>query len=458
MNFQSTSLYKNLISPHSLSPDDRRRELILNILLCGLFCASLLTDIASISNHLQRAEGSQGNSLASVLGFTLVLAFLWILSRKGWYKFSTYALLFIVWLGATQFLLLWSFQLAAVQLLFCMLVVLAGVLLTSKAAIRFTFGLALYVLLIGWAQASGRLNPDMSWFGQPLKYEDIIGFVAGLIVIGLVSWLANREIDRSLDRARRSEAALEAERDQLEVKVVERTRQLEQAQLQRVMELQRLAEFGRISAGLLHEVANPLTAASINLKQLSSESSSVLLSQATKSLHYIERFLDAARKQLKSQGEISEFVVSKEISQVLSILQHRARESAVKLKLMPSPRYRLYGDPVKFNQIVANLVLNAIEAYDSTETDKRLVSISLKRNQKWLKLIVSDNGRGLKADQVSRIFEPMYSTKTSGRLNMGIGLTTVKQIVENDFQGRISVSSNSKGTRFTLYLRNTGRT
>jgi signal transduction histidine kinase len=450
--------YQRLIAPRSHSPDDRRRELILNILLCGLIGISLLGDAATIATHLHGNVPDPANSLAPVLAFTLVLIGLWIMSRKNRWRFSSYIILSFLLLVATQLTLMWSFELPGAQMTFTILLVLSGVLLSARTALKVTFGLAVYVLLISYGQVSGQLHPNTGWLDERAVFGDSVGFVAGLLIIGLVSWLANREIDRSLDRARRSEAALEIERDQLEVKVVERTRELEQAQLTRVMELQRLAEFGRMSAGLLHDVANPLTAASLNLKQLGITSrSSVPLRQALQSLHYIERFLEAARKQLKSQSSTTNFTVYKEVEQVMSILAHRARESGVSLKLHSKPRYKLYGDPVKFNQIVANLILNAIEAYDDSVPSARArrVLIDLEQGRQELKLTVTDYGQGLNQDQIENIFEPFYSTKSPNEPNMGIGLLIAKQRVEADFHGRIKVSSSPRhGTRFTVYLQN----
>jgi two-component system C4-dicarboxylate transport sensor histidine kinase DctB len=276
------------------------------------------------------------------------------------------------------------------------------------------------------------------------------------LIIGLVAWLANRETTRSLARARISEHALELERDNLEVKVAERTRELEQAQLVRVMELQRLAEFGRLSAGLLHEMSNPLTVASLNLEQHSSEPRPVLLRRAVQSLQHIERFVDAARKQLKGQGNLTNFSLHQEVKQVTRILGHRAREGGVKFEIISDAQIRLFGDPVKFNQLIANLLINSIEAYDDHPTPfgERRVVITIKRTEKTCQVQVCDWGHGLSADEKQHIFEPFYSTKQHNQQNMGIGLAMVQQIVTADFMGRITVTSSPKrGTCFTVKLR-----
>jgi signal transduction histidine kinase len=447
--------YQIFIAPRSNTPDEQRRELILNTLLLGMVAISLIADVATISNHILN-DTQVANSLTSVLGFTVfMLGFLW-LSRRGFYKVVTFVFLGFILLGALDMLVGWGFNLQATQLAFIILLVLAGVLLSARTALWLTFVLSVVVLLLSYAQVNGQTHPDISWLQERVKFGDSFSFVAGLVIIGLVSWLANREIDRSLLRARRSEAALEQERDQLEIKVIERTKELERAQLERVMELQRLAEFGRLSAGLLHDVASPLTVASLNLKELGGKSEDMLVRQAVQSLHYIERFLDSARKQLKAQGSDGNFLVSAEIKQVITILKHRAREANVTLDLKPGARIKMFADPVKFSQVTANLIMNAIEAYDhDSQSSNRHVTIEASQDDKWVMVTVTDHGRGLTKDQMGHIFDTFYSTQNTDGSNMGIGLATVKRLVENDFKGRVKVTSSPKnGTYFKVYLKN----
>lgn len=447
-------LYQKLLAPRSTNTDEQRRELILNILLVSILLISFVADIVAVTNHLSSATQVANSLLENVVFTLLVGGFLW-LSHKGFHKPVTYALLTFLLVASLALMTSYGFILPATQMMFVILLVLSGVLLSAKAALRFTISLSLLVLMLGYAEVQGYIHPDLSWLSEKLKLGDTFSFVAGLLIIGVVSWLANREIDRSLDRALSSEAALEAERDQLEMKVAERTQELERAQLEHVIELQRLAEFGRLSAGLLHDVASPLTVASLNLKELGTQSQSLLVRQALQSLHYIERFLESARKQLKAQSSIGSFLVSKEIKQVISILQHPAREAGVKLELVPMPRYKLHADPVKFSQVMANLILNAIESYSLNDgRPDRTIKIETKQLKNWLVVTVSDNGRGLSPEQIPRIFDTFYSTHASGQANMGIGLATVKRLVEDDFSGTVKVSSSPKtGTKFTVRLR-----
>lgn len=253
--------------------------------------------------------------------------------------------------------------------------------------------------------------------------------------------------------ARRSkQIALARERDYLELKIRQRTQELEEAQLMRLLELQRFAEFGRISARLLHEVANPLTAASLNLNRLDHRQS-VALSQARQSLRQLERYVLAARKQLSNQSEPVIFSPQAEIRQLLTVLRPLARAERVQLELESSQSIKTLGDPVKFSQIVSNLVANAIDAYAQTSLPNRRVRIRLRTTAKWIELIVQDWGKGIEPNDLPQLFEPFYTTKLSDQRGLGIGLAIVKQAVETDFQGRIAVSSTkNNGTVFKVKL------
>lgn len=448
----SHKLYRLLIEPKRTQADELRHEYILNVLLSGLLAASLVALIVSglnfFSSDIQR---STNGFIGTVIFSALVLSLVW-LSRSGHSRIASFLLVVLLALAILQLLLGSSFLLPEVGLGFAMIIVIAGVLLRARTGLYFAFGFAVTMLVVAYFQVNKELHPDLTWLGQEYHVTDALGPVVLFLIIGLVSWLSNREIDRSLDRALRSEAALALERDNLEVKVSERSRQLEAAQLIRTLELQRFAEFGRLSANLLHEVANPLTAASLNLELLDDKQSE-LVKQARKNLQQLERYVTAARKQLKTESEPTLFNARSEINQSLRLLQPIAHKAGVKLEVVnDTQNVRLFGDPVKFSQVFTNVIANAVDAYENSETaaPSRKVNVQIIQIEDFLEVTVKDWGKGIAGTQLEHIFEAFYTTKNAGR-GMGIGLALVKQFVEQDFGGSITVTSNKNtGTIFTL--------
>jgi len=99
-------------------------------------------------------------------------------------------------------------------------------------------------------------------------------------------------------------------------------------------------------------------------------------------------------------------------------------------------------------RIITNLVKNAIQAFPENQENKA-VCVNIKRVLDNVIITVADNGTGIASDHFNRIFEPKFTTKSSG---MGLGLGIIKNIIEN-YKGTISLESQiGKGTKFTVSL------
>lgn len=105
-------------------------------------------------------------------------------------------------------------------------------------------------------------------------------------------------------------------------------------------------------------------------------------------------------------------------------------------------------DRTQLIRIITNLVKNAIQAIPENQAEK-LVSVSVKKHEDQVLISVKDNGTGIEADNIPRIFEPKFTTKNSG---MGLGLGIIKNIIEN-YKGTITFDTQlGKGTVFTVSL------
>ncbi|MGA9212239.1 ATP-binding protein [Kaistella sp.] len=138
------------------------------------------------------------------------------------------------------------------------------------------------------------------------------------------------------------------------------------------------------------------------------------------------------------------FNLNKEIKNIINIFSdEKIYFHANKEKIM------IEMDKIYLSRIITNLVSNARQAGD----DKRenIINIDVEQRQKRIIITVEDNGIGISEDYYSRIFEPNFTSKSSG---MGLGLTMVRKMVE-DYKGEISVKSElGKGTTFTISLPN----
>ncbi len=158
-------------------------------------------------------------------------------------------------------------------------------------------------------------------------------------------------------------------------------------------------------------------------------------------------------KALDHQGTRELFSFEEGVEYVMQLLSCRAIKERVKIVFCQKEDRALayFGDAFKFHQIVINLVLNALESYEGIVggVEGRLVRIAIRQEGDFVELKVSDCGCGIPESVRAKIFEPFFTTK-GGCKGMGIGLATVKKIVEQDFQGTVSVESEEgKGSAFT---------
>lgn len=437
-----TKYYLTYLAPLSADIDNRRREFILNVSLFGFVSLGFLATLVAMAAYgVVQDAWYMPNVILTVL-FAAIIISLLRLSRQGNSQLTAMAFLLFI---STIFVLNWGVHLPSALLVFALVIVVAGVLFTTPHALRATAFGALIILVVGVLQ-------NAYWVGQSILLGDIIGYILLFVLIGIVSWQSNWETDSSLLRARSSEKALAKERDSLEQKVLERTRELEDLQVARLLEMQPFAEFGRIGASLVHDIANPLTAASLHLEELNKQQHSELVRQVQRNLMQLEKYLAAARKQIRRESDLRTIFVGAEIKQIVQLMTHRARRAGVKIELSNVTKVTLYGDVVKFDQILANLLANAIDASkDLSAAGQPVVKLRVSLQNEAVVITVTDYGVGISDQQIGHIFEPFYSTKATPRGGLGLGLSLVKQYIETDFRGTITVASNpAVGTTFTL--------
>ena len=132
----------------------------------------------------------------------------------------------------------------------------------------------------------------------------------------------------------------------------------------------------------------------------------------------------------------------------LELFRERLAKSRVTVELMfENDCPRALADADQMNQVLINLVMNAVHAMPDGGT----LRIGLAPKQQMVKLTVADTGHGIPSDVVKKVFEPFFTTKEFGK-GTGLGLTVVKGIIE-EHQGSITVASElGKGTTFTILL------
>lgn len=211
-------------------------------------------------------------------------------------------------------------------------------------------------------------------------------------------------------------------------------------------ELCRFAEFGRLSSGLFHDLINPLTGLSLELESMVAKKKTKTPEALSKALHtsrQIEYFVYAIKKQIDEKPISKPFCIVQETKNVIAILNHKAKQKGIQLELRTKNiTIEIEGSPVRLNQVLLNLISNAIDAYDEKEhVSEKKVRISIELLEGAIVGKIRDWGCGIAKANHEKIFEPFFSTKKQNEKGSGIGLFITKQIIENEFGGTISFES-----------------
>lgn len=221
----------------------------------------------------------------------------------------------------------------------------------------------------------------------------------------------------------------------------------------RIVELQKFAEIGRISPSLFHDILNPLTGLMLYFDSIEKRDDKKIQSQldsVIESSKNIREFIKIIQEFI--YGQKPEIINIDEIIQnVIKIMATKAHYNHVSIVLLRKNKVRTKCPPIFLYQILINLISNAIDAYNEVKDSRdRRINIILEKIKNDIVIKIIDNGIGIKEEESKKIFDPFYTTKETGT---GIGLPTVKNIVEKEFKGNIQVESTyNKGTVFKILL------
>ncbi|WP_394189929.1 cache domain-containing protein [Pseudoalteromonas atlantica] len=242
----------------------------------------------------------------------------------------------------------------------------------------------------------------------------------------------------------------------LEQEVIERTDALEKAQMALVQSA-KLATIGQLSAGINHEINQPLSAMStylVSAKKLiakgniqAAQDNIIIVQSLIERVHQIvgqlKHFSKPAQTQLRSQS------LSQLLKNAMLIANPQLKQNQIMVKPIEiDDSVTVWVDGVKFEQVLVNVITNASQAM-ANQSVKEL-SFELEQFDGRVKFSILDTGPGIEQHALGTIFEPFYSTKSSNGL--GLGLSISKQII-NSFNGCLTAHNRpNEGAQFIITL------
>ncbi len=279
-----------------------------------------------------------------------------------------------------------------------------------------------------------------------------------LVILVWVTWASNglalllKQIGEHLVQLN---AALQENQADLEQRIAERTRQLQESQAH-VLHQEKMAAFGLLAAGIAHEVGNPLTSISSLVQMLQRHENdpytqnklSLVSGQLQRIRGTLRELIEFSRP---ASSERTRFALTEVLDEALNIAKYYKRtRGRIATPAMPADLPALEGVRDQLVQVFLNLVLNAIDATPRDgQIDLSILTPSDGAEPGWVEVLVRDTGSGIGAENASRLFQPYFTTKKHGT---GLGLFVTRKLVE-DHGGSIDCESiPGQGTTFRVRL------
>lgn len=285
-----------------------------------------------------------------------------------------------------------------------------------------------------------------------------VGIAAGLgaAVLLLAATLAAQR--RRLIRQRlANRAALQAANDTLETKVQERTAELRAAQAE-LVHAGKLAALGQMSAGIVHELNQPLAAmhtlsdnAVVLLDRNQHEDVRGNLVRITALIGRLARMTRQLKVFAYKSGDSAHWIsLQKAVHETLSLLEGRLRQENIDLTVQITPaNVQVSGDEARLEQVLANLIGNAIDAVSGAPI--RRIDITAIRREALCMITIRNSGPNIAPHVLPRLFEPFVTTKPPGQ-GLGLGLMITSHII-GSFGGRIEANNlPDEGVEFIVEL------
>lgn len=312
------------------------------------------------------------------------------------------------------------------------------------------------------------VEPTLMVEVQRMRLLMLAGMMPLIVLSGL--WLRRRQ------KARQAEEVAARARAELERRVDERTRDLQSAmdQLeteisghqqtgrelqsvqQELVKANRLAILGQVAAGVAHEINQPVAtirAFADNARTLMNRQRLEEADENMKDIAALTERIGVITSDLKilarkGRGAAQPVSVKAVIEGAVVLLRSRFAGHMEALDIaLPAETLMVSGSPIRLEQIVINLLQNALEAVEDKAGGQ--VTISVREAGDRVVLSVADNGPGIAPDILEALFTPFNTSKDGG---LGLGLVISREIAA-DYGGRIEVESNPSGTCFSVYLK-----
>jgi two-component system, NtrC family, sensor histidine kinase HydH len=243
-------------------------------------------------------------------------------------------------------------------------------------------------------------------------------------------------------------SGLQADIERLTTRIEAVVRELQARELE-VLRAEQLAAVGQLAAGVAHEIRNPLTAIKLLVQsaqedngEISREELRVIEDEIRRMERSLNTFLEFARPPKLQRTTVS---VTTLLTGVKDLLRIRAERQKVELRMNLATEVMVVADSSQLRQVLLNLGLNALDAMPSGGE----LRFDVIRGARYLEIRVRDNGPGIPAAIIPRLFTPFASSKDTG---LGLGLVISRRIIEDHGGTLTAINRPTGGAELLIWL------
>ncbi|WP_442765120.1 sensor histidine kinase [Sulfurospirillum cavolei] len=242
----------------------------------------------------------------------------------------------------------------------------------------------------------------------------------------------------------------------IQQEIDERTRQ-EQLLIQQ----SKLAAMGNMIGNIAHQWRQPLGEINALLmiiqvrrhfEDFTEEFLNAKIEECNRITEYMSNTISDFQNFFKPSKAKEIFDVTHACERASSILQASLKYHSIEFRLEKSEGAQVLGYPNEFAQAILNVLSNAKDVLIERQIEAPYIAMSVKNGKRYTLIKIEDNGGGIAAEHIERIFEPYFTTKHA-KQGTGIGLYMTKMIIENNMNGIINVSNTQDGALFTIKLK-----
>jgi len=227
-----------------------------------------------------------------------------------------------------------------------------------------------------------------------------------------------------------------------------------------LLQQSKLASMGEMLASISHQWKQPISViqtvfSNIELDEaldsLQDDAYQKGMHKVKQQVHFMLETMDDFKNFLRPDKTTSDFELLEGVNEIFHLFRIQYKLSGLQLVVKQNEKVKVHGYYNEYRQVILNLICNAQDAYNEMKIDKKLILVSLYKEDDFGVIEIEDKANGIPEKLLTTIFEPYFTTKKED-IGTGIGLYMAKTIIETNMKGELTVHNSKEGAVFKIKL------